>query len=250
MEWSPSNTYSDYVMPEGTYAGATWTMKPIQSPPESLHDKGLLHYYAFQFDAGPTGGYVGLQTDGHYYGERQGRVVNFSIWNAPGYDSVPSIALAETDNHESRGARIMLPYEWEDGEEYRFTLVATEHEGGYAWRLDVNGTLVGRILGDATMYPLRPYMLTWGEDMHWWHTYDGRTTYSCEEMEPSSMQFLHVRAIDETGEEHAAVRSNSWISADTNETVTSQNGHVTTLCDSPAVEVVDRGVQHNLGSRD
>ena len=246
-EWSPSNTYTDYTMPEGAYSALTWTMRPVQSPAESLHRKGLLHYYAFQFDVGSTFGYAGLQSDGHYYGERQGKVVNFSIWNAPAYDSAHVDALAETENHESRGARIMLPYEWEEGEEYRFTLSAAPHEGGYAWRLDVNGTLVGRILGDSTMYPARPYMLTWGEDLHWWHTYDGRRAYRCEDMEPSSMQFLDVRAHDEAGGEHAAARSTSWISRDTQETVTGDNGHVTTLCGSPMVKEVDGGVQHDLG---
>ncbi len=236
-------------MPEGTYAAATWTMKPVRFPAASLHDKGLLHYYAVSFWLGSTAtaGYVGLQTDGHYYDERQGRVVNFSIWNVPAYDSAHVDALAETNNHESGGARIMLPYEWEVGEEYVFTLAAVEHEGGYAWRLDVNGTLVGRILTDATMYPLHPGLIVWGEDMHWWHTYEGHRSYECTEMEASSMQFLGVRLLDEAGEEHTAFRSRSWISADSHSTVTGSNGHITTLCDSPTVEDVDGGVQQNLG---
>ena len=152
-------------------------------------------------------------------------------------------ALAETDNYESRGARIMLPYEWEEGEEYRFTLSAAPHEGGYAWRLDVNGTLIGHILGSSTMFPARPYMLTWGEDMHWWDTYEGSRAYRCEDMEPSSMQFLNVRARGDAGGEHAAVRSISWTSRDRQDTVTGENGYVTKLCASPTVEEVDNGVQ-------
>ena len=252
-EWSPSNTLTDWIFPGETYAAITWIMKPVAFPPPSLHEKGLLHYYALQFDAGSpsNAGYAGLQTDASVHNDhrREGRAINFSIWNATAYDSAHVDAITETDNFESGSARILLPYEWEVGEEYRFTIAIAEHDDGYAWRLDVNGTLVGRLIGDSTFYPADWYMLTWGEDMHWWHTYKGSRAFSCEEMEPSSMQFLGVRAVDEAGVEHAADESNSWITRDKQETVTGGNGHVTKLCDSPTVEELEDGVQHNLGYR-
>jgi len=247
-EWSPSNTYTQFNGPvEGTYAGLTWTMKPIQSPAESLHEKGFLHYYAVQFEVGGNTGYAGLQTDGAWYRERLGPAVNFSIRNAVSYDSASGAARRELVNRETGDPRIMLPFELEDGEEYRFTLTAAPHEGGYAWRLAVNGTLLARFLGDATFYPLGPDPIAWGEDLHWSHTHSGAAAYECEEMEPSSLQYLHVRLLDEAGEEHAATLTRSWISADTSETVTHENGHTTRLCTSPTVEDVEGGVQQNLG---
>ncbi|MCZ0934423.1 MAG: hypothetical protein OXJ54_04500 [Gemmatimonadetes bacterium] len=224
----------------------------MENPPESLHEKGLAHYYVLNwFYEGEGGGYVGFLTDSEFYGKEVGPAVNFSIWNSYDYDSIPSTALAERDNHESRGARIMLPFEWEEGEEYRFRLTSTSlGDRGYAWRLTVNDALVGRILADTAKYPIRDVPFVWGEDLHWWHTYPGRVAYECDEMEPSSMQFLDFRIIDEAGEEHDPDDVVSHISADRDSTVTGENGYVTKLCDTPSVETVDRGVQHNLGSRE
>ena len=58
---------TSYTFPAGEYWRLEWVFRPVVAPPESLHQKGLLHYYAMQFHLGQGGnvGYAGLQTEGH-----------------------------------------------------------------------------------------------------------------------------------------------------------------------------------------
>lgn len=46
--WGPANTYGDYLFPDTGYESMAWTYIPVVDPPESLREKDLLHYYAYQ----------------------------------------------------------------------------------------------------------------------------------------------------------------------------------------------------------
>ncbi len=45
--WGPGNTYTDYEFPGTGYESLAWTFLPVVDPPESLRQKDLLHYYAY-----------------------------------------------------------------------------------------------------------------------------------------------------------------------------------------------------------
>ena len=47
--WGPGNTYTDYEFPGTGYESLAWTFLPVADPPESLRQKDLLHYYAYNF---------------------------------------------------------------------------------------------------------------------------------------------------------------------------------------------------------
>ena len=74
-----------YTFPDSLYpiSRIEWTMLPIRAPAESLHEKGLLHYWAMQFlhdEQGKLAGYAGLQSNAVFKDKRLNRrVVNFAI---------------------------------------------------------------------------------------------------------------------------------------------------------------------------
>ena len=47
---TPGNTFSDWYFPdlEG-YSSLEWTFIPVVDPSKTLAEKGLLHYYAYNF---------------------------------------------------------------------------------------------------------------------------------------------------------------------------------------------------------
>ena len=91
-------------------------MLPVQAPDESLHEKGLLHYWAMQFlhdEHGNLAGYAGFQSQGVFKNEPlHRRVVNFAIWDSDASNT--DSRMVDTENPECRCHQNMLPYEWED----------------------------------------------------------------------------------------------------------------------------------------
>ena len=252
-EWSPSNTYTFYhpdLAPE-EIAGLRWTMKFIRFPPESLHGKGLLHYYAIDvriFEEASV--YAGLQTLGEFNGLVVGPMVNFSIWGSVAADSLHVDAMARHDNPESEAVQIVMPTTFEVDREYEFELRwMPDEKHGYAWRLSYEGELVGRILTSEKLGKIEFPWATFGEDMHWWHTQIYRRGYECNEFEPSSLQFLNMRMILKDGDVVRVPQNRPWslTSADWWGTVEGSNGITTTFCTDPFVEKVEGGAQHNLG---
>ncbi len=122
-EWGPANTFGFYTFPDSLYplARIEWTILPVQAPDESLHEKGLLHYWAMQFlhdEDGHLAGYAGLQSQGLFKGEPiDRRVVNFAIWDSDASNT--DSGMVNTENTECRCHQIMLPFEWEEGTPYR-----------------------------------------------------------------------------------------------------------------------------------
>ena len=124
-KWNVGQTYSWYTFPEGEYESLEWTFMFVADPPESLSQEGLLHYYAYSFrlvnteGIGPGFGYAGFQSDGRFRDIPQGKVINYSIWGSNGGKTD---GLLEPNNSESGGYRMMYPFEWIEGQAYRFEL--------------------------------------------------------------------------------------------------------------------------------
>ena len=259
--WGPANTYSDYLFPDTGYESLAWTFLPVADPPESLREKDLLHYYAYQFHllnaTSRVGlGYAGLQSDGHLEtddGNRWGKVVNYSIW---GSDSARTGGLVNPDNDECGCHQIMVRYEWVEGRKYRFELgegPSGEEDEGKWWGLWVTDhatdstTFVGeqRVpaeIGGRPSVLLQPHTVAFGEDMHWWHTLTGRRAYICSDFEGSSLAILDPTA-GEDGDEPTRVRG--WTNSGT--VAVGGNGHRTTLCHVTVFQDGSGNVQHNVG---
>ena len=248
--WGPANTYAVYTFPDSSYRRLEWTMLPVQAPPESLKEKGLLHYYAMTFYLTPDGrgGSAGFQTDGHFKGESvNGRVINFNVHEAR--EARSSTALVDSDNEECHCSQMMLPYEWEAGREYRFVLdtgPSGESDTGRwlaLWVTDVaadSTVFVGEALTPNRHIDMTHAPISWGEDLHFWHTLEGRVMYQCEDFEPSSLAVLDVLA---DGVSPASV--NAYTNGGTK--ATGSNGHETTLCDTAIIYSNGTDTQHNLG---
>jgi len=256
-KWNVGQTYSYYSFPEGEYESLEWTFMSVADPPESLSKEGLLHYYAYQFylvnstgDVG--GGYAGFQSNGLFRGRAQGKVINYAIWGANGGKTD---GLLRPDNPESRGYQIMYPFEWIEGQAYRFEL----REGpsgldgrGKWWGLWVEDVATGSVTfvgelrvqtkingRDAKMWSSRTHVF--GEDLHWWGYLWGRSEYICSDFQPSSMAVLDVTA--------GANRDRPQVSYNVNsgEGYTWSNGHKTTNCHVTMFVNEQGDVQHNLG---
>ena len=249
-EWGPANTFGFYTFPDSLYpmARIEWTMLPIQAPAESLHEKGLLHYWAMQFlhdDQGRLAGYAGLQSQGLFTSEPLNRrVVNFAIWDS---DASNTDGMVDAENDECRCHQIMFPYEWEEGTPYRF--VADTGPSGetdeYRWW----GLWVTNLVTDSTTFVgetrswrrrIEDPPVSWGEDLHWWQTVVGNADYRCEDFESSSLAVLDVLA-----DGISPISVHALTSGGTE--VRGPNGHRTTLCDSAVVYSFGTDVQHNLG---
>lgn len=259
--WGPANTYSEYLFPDTGYESLGWTFLPVVDPPESLWEKDLLHYYAYQFHllnaTSEVGiGYAGFQSDGHLEtddGNRWGKVVNYSIW---GSDSARTDGLVNPANEECGCHQIMVRYEWVEGRKYRFEL--GEGPGGEEdeekwwglWVTDLvtdSTTFVGeqRVpaeIGGRPSVLLRPRTIAFGEDMHWWHTLNGRRAYICSDFEESSLAILDVTA-GEDEDDPTRVRS----STNSGTVAVGSNGHRTTLCHVTVFRDASGNVQHNVG---
>jgi len=250
-EWGPANTFGFYTFPDSLYplARIEWTMLPIQAPDESLHAKGLLHYWAMQFlhdEHGNLAGYAGLQSQGLFKGEPiDRRVVNFAIWDSDASNT--GSGMVDTENTECRCHQIMLPFEWEEGTPYRF-VVDTGPSGEtdeYRWW----GLWVTNLMTDSTTFVgetrswrrrIEDPPVSWGEDLHWWHTLVGNAAYECEDFESSSLAVLDVLA-----DRVAPISVHALTSG--GEDATGPNGHRTRLCDSAVVYSHGTDIQHNLG---
>lgn len=256
-EWGPANTYTDYYFPGPAYESLAWTFQPAVDPPESLHEKELLHYYAYNFklqnhvpEVGQ--GYAGFQSDGQIRRRRWGKVVNFSIW---GSDGARTDGLVER-NQECGCHQIMFQYEWIEGRAYGFEL--REGPGGTIgarkwWGLWVTDlvtdsvTFIGEqrlpttIEGNpSTMWV--PRTSVFGEDLHWWLSRSGAEHFVCSDFEPSSLAILNVTAGTEGQQPDGVVsRTSSGIRN------VAENGHATTLCHVTVFTAENGDVQHNLG---
>ena len=249
-EWAPANSFGFYTFPDSLYpmSRIEWTMLPIQAPAESLHEKGLLHYWAMQFlhdDQGRLAGYAGLQSQGLFKGEAlDRRVVNFAIWDS---DASNTDAMVDTENDECRCHQLMLPYEWEEGTPYRF--VADTGPSGetdeYRWW----GLWVTNMVTDSTTFVgetrswrrrIEDPPVSWGEDLHWWRTALGNEAYECEDFESSSLAVLDVLA-------DRVPPASVHALTDGGEEVTDPNGRRTTRCNSAVAYSLGTDVQHNLG---
>ena len=259
--WGPANTYTDYYFPGVEYESLAWTFQPAVDPPESLREKDLLHYYAYNFKlrnyTPEIGyGYAGFQSDGHLrVGNRRrwGKVVNFSIW---GSSAARTDGLLNPRNEECGCYQIMFRYEWVEGRAYRFEL--REGPGGTTasgkwWGLWVTDmvtdsvTFVGeqrlptRIQAEpSTMWSSRTSVF--GEDLHWWRSENGTEHFVCSDFEPSSLAILDVTAGAANARPyHVTNRTNSG------ERVVAANGHETTLCHVTVFTAENGDVQHNVG---
>ncbi|WP_419948373.1 hypothetical protein [Candidatus Palauibacter sp.] len=253
--WTPSMLYTTHQvaadMERIVGFEATWI--PEKNPPESLHEKDLAHYYAFQFNYGNDSkagaGYFGLLTDADYRDTEVGQALNFSIWNSVAYDSVREGAFAETDNRESGGARIMAPVEWEEGDSLTVRMEASEHPDGYAYRLTLNGDLIGRII--HTQSPQEFYYDTvfFGEDLHWWRTINHDEIHECKDFERSVMQLVNVRTLHdrEGAEVRDMVLLDKFVSWERQPPEVSASGHLLRYCWGPTVEEIEGGVRLLLG---
>ena len=259
--WGPGNTYTDYEFPDSAYESLAWTFLPVADPPESLREKGLLHYYAYNFgllnSTSEVGrGYAGFQSDGHMtIGERSrwGKVVNFSIW---GSNAARSDDLVNPRNVECGCQQIMYRFEWVEGREYRFELRegpgGVEGEGKW-WGLWVTDLVTGSasFAGEQRVPAViegRPSTLwsartsAFGEDLHWWRSRNGTEQFVCSDFEASSLAILDVAAgLDGDRPTRVTTSTNSG------RIDVAENGHETTLCDVTVFRDSSGNVQHNLG---
>ena len=260
-KWNVGQTYSWYTFPAGEYESLEWTFMSVADPSESLSEEGLLHYYAYSFflvdyteDGGK--GYAGFQSDGRFRRaktftyEPQGKVINYAIWGSNGGKTD---GLHQPYNLESGGHQIMYPFEWIEGQAYRFEL----REGpsgldarGKWWGLWVEDVATGSVTfvgelrvptkingRDATMWSSFTYVF--GEDLHWWRA--SRGEYICSDFQPSSMAVLDVTA--------GANRAQPQVSynVDSGEGYTWPNGRKTTNCHVTMFVNEQGDTQHNLG---
>ena len=254
-KWNVGQTYSHYRFPEGEYESFEWTFMSVADPPESLSQEGLLHYYAYNFSlvnstAAVGRGYAGFQSDGHFRNRPQGKVINYAIWGSNGGKTD---GLIRPDNPESRGYQIMYPFEWIEGQAYRFEL----REGpsgldarGKWWGLWVEDVATGSVTfvgeqraqtkingRDAKMWS--SYTYVFGEDLHWWRTSKDR--YICSDFQPSSMVVSDVTAGANQAQPQVSYNVNSG------EGYTWPNGRKTTNCHVTMFANEQGHVQHNLG---
>ena len=259
--WGPGNTYSGYEFPDTGYESLAWTYLPVVDPPESLREKDLLHFYAYQFGllnstAELGSGYAGLQSDGHLEtddGDRWGKVVNFAIW---GSDSARTDGLVNPTNEECGCHQIMFRYEWVEGREYGFELAegpGGEEDEGKWWGLWVTDlatdsvTFVGETrvqteIGGRPSVLWKPHTAVFGEDMHWWRSRNGSEKYICSDFEASSLAILDVTAGED---EHQPTRVWNWTNS--GKVDVAENGYETTLCYVTVFQDGSGNVQHNVG---
>jgi len=108
------------------------TITVEREPPSSAS-----YFWAQQFYPNATvdhGGYFGIQTGGIINGQRVGKMLIFSIWNATDAQASPG-AFAQTFGGEGVGYSIRKPFSWEEGVPYTFRL---EKDGDFWWRLTVS----------------------------------------------------------------------------------------------------------------
>jgi len=250
-EWGPANTFGFYTFPDSLYpvSRIEWTMLPIQDPAESLHEKGLLHYWAMQFlhdEQGSLAGYAGFQSQSVFVDARIiPRVVNLAIWDSDASNT--ENGLVDAENPECRCHQIVLPYQWEEGTPYRFVVdtgPSGETDEFRWWGLWVTNmrtdstTFVGETRSWRRRIDDPP--VSWAEDLHWFHTLVGNAAYGCEDFESSSLAVLDVLA-DGISPVSVHALTNGG------EEVTGPNGHRTRLCDSAVIYSLGTDVQHNLG---
>ena len=256
--WGPANTYAVYSFPDSLYENLAWTVHPVAAPPESLREKGLLHYLAMTFylTVDARGGSAGFQTDGHFKGESVGSpVINFNVHEAT-EARAPSATLVNEDNDECHCSQMMLPYAWEVGRDYRFVFdvgPTGEDEGGRWWGLWVTDVeadstvFVGEARSPRRRINMTHAPLSWAEDFHFWHTLGlgggGQKLYRCEDFEPSSFAVLNVRADGQSPSAMSAYTNGGR----TTPASAGSDGHETTLCDDASVYELGTDVQHNLG---
>ncbi|MDE2985858.1 MAG: Ig-like domain-containing protein [Gemmatimonadota bacterium] len=256
-KWGPGNTYTDYEFPGTAYETLAWTFLPAADPPQSLSDKGLLHYYAYNFglmNRTPAVGYgyAGFVTDGHLGGSRWGKAVNFSVW---GSNAARSDGLIEPNNDECGCHQIMLLYEWVEGRRYRFELgpgpggVDAEGKWWGLWVTDLatdSTSFVGEqrvpaMIGGRPSTMWEPNTSFFGEDLYWWRSRDGRERFICSDFEASSLAVLDVTAGDD---EDRPVRVHPWTNSGWLDVA--ENGYETTLCHVTVFRSGD-DTQHNVG---
>ena len=259
-KWAPGGTYTWYDFQAGDYGidSLSWTFLPAVDPPQSLADKGLLHYYAMNFGvtnstAAVGRGYAGLQTNGLINGKQRGKAVNFSIW---GSDDARTNGLLNENNTECKCHQIMYVFPWEEGRAYRFVLKpgpSGTDDGGKWWGLWVTdpstggATFIGeqrvpRVIQGLPSAALSPRGIhVFGEDLYWWRALPGTRKYVCSDFEPSSVAVIDVRADD---------REPIGILNTTNSGKTftyPSNGYATVSCHATVIDGGQGDVQHNLG---
>lgn len=256
-KWGPGNTYTDYEFPDTAYETLAWTFLPAVDPPQSLSDKGLLHYYAYNFglvNRNPSigYGYAGFLTDGHLGGNRVGQAVNFSVW---GSNAARSDGLINPNNEECGCHQIMLRYKWVEGRKYRFELgpgpggVETEGKWWGLWVTDLatdSTSFVGEqrvpvTIGGRASTMWEPRTSVFGEDLYWWRSRNGSEKFICSDFEASSLAVLDVTA---GPDEDRPISVRPWTNSGWLDIA--ENGYETTLC---YVTVSRNGndTQHNVG---
>jgi len=257
-KWSPGGTFSDWFFPGTSYESHEWTFVPLSDPAASLEQEGLLHFYAYTFgvmnaNANVGGGYAGFQSNGIILGAQRGKVINYSIWGSNGGKSSGWINAA---NSESGGYQLMIPYEWTEGNSYRFEL----REGpsgidanGKWWGLWVteleSGTItfvgeqrVQTMIGGLDSTLLQPRTAMFGEDLHWWRSLGGQEQYLCSDFEPSA-----VLARDITADGGSVIPSSFSNFTNAGQPATGGNGYMTENCHVDMYTNDQGHVQHNLG---
>ena len=242
--------YTTYTFPGDNHENLEWTFRPVAAPPESLHEKRLLHDYSMKFDVGyrRLTGVAGFQTDASFAGRRGlGRAIHLMIEHAEDWRTI--------SGKVNKALGVPLPgqihfsYDWEVGKEYRFRIgtgpsVAPERSRWIAlWVTDVemdSTVYVGEVLTPRGQTLIRSSLTVQSEDKHWWHTWEPDHALECEDFEPSAIAVLDVKLGD-----HASSEITAWTNGDSVHVF--RNGHEAPICNSASVYVDGVDVQHNLG---
>lgn len=135
----PGGIVSHQASGQGTAETMSVDIVIEQAPPDDSS-----YFWAQQFYTSTTtdhGGYFGLQTSGIINNQNVGKIVIFSIWNAVDAVAVGS-SISQTFGGEGIGYSIRLPFEWVEGETYRFALTKTD---SFWWQLSLNELALGSI---------------------------------------------------------------------------------------------------------
>jgi len=181
------------------------------------------YFWAHQFRlVGGEGGYIGLQTKGNRADGSLGKMAIFSIWDALGAEGMGTVRFGG----EGVGWSCRIPYRWEAGRVYRLR-VATDRRGWWdASVADIAaGTTswIGRIRVPEDWGGLGEWSVMWTE-------FYGASLSRCQDL-------AHSRVVFGT-----PVADDGAIVPDSH-----GNHYNDGTCDTSNIELVDRGVRHEIG---
>jgi hypothetical protein len=151
----------------------------------TINNEAPEYYWAHQFYfKNGDGGYMGLQTSARFNGTRT-KVAIFSIWNAKSAEGAAN-GMSEAFGHEGSGYSCRIPYNWQQGVQYRVRLWKIEDNSNGdswwgAWVTDMRtqkDDFIGKILVPASWSGLKPVSINFVE---YWGMQDGKR-HNCSEI--------------------------------------------------------------------